>query len=266
MTIRDNLLPVFFVCAPALLAQPQAGSDPGTVLRVVDLFYNPGEPRVSFGVVNISVKPVLAYSLKYTARFPDGRTDTFDVTQDYTSTLDFADRVVGLPPGEHVGEIKSGARVNMSFSVPQRDQVPELTVVPQLVVFSDNSVIGNNEEVAARIFQERQASRDEYAGYMAAIREALASSNVEESLRRLASVVDRAAKNKNVQGRHSSSSQPGFCRECPQFKLDIQGVLKRLGAGRLPREQVLSSYIQDVEGRHAAFASHADRAGARNVQ
>src|ERR1700682_160406 len=66
MTIGDKLLPVFFACASALLAQPQAGPDPGTVIRVVDLIYNPGEPRVSFGVVNISAKPVLAYSLKYT--------------------------------------------------------------------------------------------------------------------------------------------------------------------------------------------------------
>ncbi len=258
------LLSLFSLLAPVCSAQLQADDDPAKAVEVSELLYTPQSDGLKFTVVNRSSKPILAYGVTLIMNFPDGSTTRVVLSQDFVPTLALVGRVTGLRQGEIVGEWQTGVRLFWNLTTPHKSQAAvSVSVVPAFVLFADDTVIGENGDAVDRIFQEREASLEECAGYLAALRNIQSSSNIQAGLQALRSSLVRESKGERLFSWHSSTKPPLRCFLCSQFERELPGILRSLGSGEVKPEVVLSGYIRDVERHHAAYSTHYRPAGGK---
>jgi hypothetical protein len=262
MTGKSKLKFIFCAFAFLQIVLAQTAAKPADILAVVDFTYSPQDGRVTFSVINNSARPVLAYVLKLTCSYADGSTLSIDLRRDYVGTLAFVGKVLYAPPGSNVGELLRGARSGWSFTVPDKkqDHPINVTVDVDAVVFSDNSVIGDNEAAINRLFDVRKASAEEYAVFLAALQNTRSSPDTVGALNKLADRVKQAKDGKDVAPWHSSAYQLFPCFECAQFEASVKGVLRVISSKKASVEQALSKYTELAQAHYSAYLNHAKRA------
>jgi len=262
MTGRCKLGLILCTFAFLQIVLAETAAKPSDILGVVDFTYDPQEGRVTFNVVNNCARPVLAYVLKLTCYYADGSTFRTDLRQDFVGTLASVGKVFHVPPGMNVGELMYGARSAWSFTVPEKKQGHPVraTVDVDAVVFSDDSVIGDNEAAINRIFDVRKASAEEYAVFLAALKDTRSATDKVGALRQLEDRVKQAKEGKDVTKWHSSAYQAFPCFECAGFEASVKGMLRVISSKKASVEQTLSSYVELAQGHYNAFVNHAKRA------
>lgn len=259
MTHQLTIAVGLFVALQAL-GQPRAVGGMSDVLEIVDFSYSSGGPPPTLRVVNKAPKPVLAWGLEVNYVFADGSTKTSHLSTDLAPTLPLVGKVSAI--GDCIGELGPGEGCVRGFGVPIKPpngRPVNATVSPEFVIFSDNTVIGN-ETAADDIFQRRRALRDEYSAYLQSVRQLSASRKLEADLAVFRNDMKRGRAGENPLGRPG----PDYSRVqmvYSQFANELEGVIGCMASKRQTPPECLANYIRSVELYRAVYAQHSERKG-----
>ncbi|MGE5567408.1 MAG: hypothetical protein ACM3S5_00075 [Rhodospirillales bacterium] len=260
-TVSRHIVLVLLAClgAPAQSPQPV---EPAALLDVTSVGYRPDQGTAAITVVSRSAKPILAFGVRLTSEFADGSTQTAELTVDFVYTLNLVGKkIIDFAPGQHIGEFRLGDSHTWTVGMSQNGNASpnRISVVPNMVMFSDNTVVGQDDDSATRVFEIRQQSRDEYATHLETLRQLLQSPDVEAGLDQLEAEVKRNGNSQKFVKRGNSVGRVPSCRECGVFERGLESVRRRVASKKISAREALADYIHDIEVQYAAFVSHAER-------
>jgi hypothetical protein len=140
---------------------------------------------LSFGIVNLSEKPIIGYSLAFILTLPDGKKLTKTDVQDFTiHSVQPIPNVYGwmvTPTGPLLpGKIQERTALLWNDLMPVK-----ITPVVVAVVFEDNSVLGDVKQAKRDFFKPHEAIAAELKWYLNILSKAEIANDYQRTLDRL---------------------------------------------------------------------------------
>ncbi len=233
-----------------------------STFEVSDVTFTGGQ--IQFKVTNHS-NPVLAYLVSVAWHLPDGHTRVHTFAKDHIFTLALAGKIIAAPGETHIGPLKTGESEMWNFGGPA-SQGTTITVEPLAVVYTDNSVIGDEKLAISEIFVPRQEFVNVMSQHLASLQQltSLSSNDVLSHLQGLKSQYDErmsAATPQALVTRAGDNIQAKSDYEIyGKLSYDLDHLTKSISSGRASPELALSKYITEVTDEISVYKDHSNPA------
>ncbi len=234
-----------------------------SVFEVSDVAFTGGQ--IQFKVTNHS-NPVLAYLVSITWHLPNGHTRSHIFTKDHIFTLAIAGKVLAAPAGTHIGSLKTGESEMWNFHGPASPGTT-VTVEPVAVVYTDNSVAGDEKLAISKIFLPRQELVNVMNQHLTSLQQfsSVPPGDVLSHLQGLKSQYDgrmsAGASQTLGTGAGTDSTQVQSDNQVyGRLTYELDHLIKRISDGQVAPDLALSNYIADVTDELRVFKDHINSA------
>ncbi len=229
-----------------------------SLFEINNVVYTGGQ--IQFKVTNHS-KPVLAYLVDVTWHLPNGHTRTHVFAKDLIFTFALPGKIIA-PPGTHVGALKTGESITWNFYSPAPPGT-NISVEPLAVVYTDNSVVGDEKLAASEIFAPRQEFVNVMSQHLNSLQQ-LTSLSPEDILSKLKDLKSQYDTRSSEDTRTAATTNGAPSTQANSDSLmrdrlsyEIDHLIKQISAGSVAPNAALSDYIDGIADQLSVYKSHA---------
>jgi hypothetical protein len=248
------------------IASGQTASPFGGVIGIANQSYGQDAGAVSFDIVNLSKRRILAYTVSITFTMSNGKTNTTSQTTDFTGDLAFTDKAVVAPPGVHMGPLAPGQTKHVSFAFKGTSPLARLDVTPILVVYDDNAFIGDPALAALNVFNPHQAAVAEFEAHLLSLGKLSANADIAGALNAMLAGFQQALSGVNVFDRTANAFRYARDAAYPQIVTSLQSATRSIARGGASPHQALQSHTAYTKALFDAYSAHLNGAEAKDAK